>query len=88
MVFVFFTVGLVCGHGCDINLNETFTLCLSKVRLIFELEDAVSKIPVIMVKAAAEASIQDWSTAVYMKGISKVLFSHLLSYINEVGVLM
>lgn len=63
----------MCRHGCDVRFSETLTLCLSKVRLVLELEDAVRKIPVILVKTAAEASIHDWSSTPHVKGTSNLV---------------
>lgn len=56
---------------CKGRLCETFTVCMTKLRLVLELEpmgSSTCKVPVVMVKAAAEASLHDWSSFATMQG--------------------
>jgi hypothetical protein len=48
--------------------RETFTVAVPKIRVVFELEDGNHMIPVLVFKSSAEASVNDWSKQMHMKG--------------------
>ncbi|KAG8309675.1 hypothetical protein J6590_078971 [Homalodisca vitripennis] len=57
---------------CESRLSESLTVCMTKLRVVLELEPAGAlagvKVPVVMVRAAAEASLHDWSSSAHMQG--------------------
>lgn len=50
------------------RMNEIFTAAIPKLRIIFELEDSNKRVPMVLLKAATEASVHNWSKYLQMKG--------------------
>jgi hypothetical protein len=49
--------------------RQTFMIAVPKIRVVFELEDGNRRIPVLLFKSSAEASVNDWSKQMHMKGM-------------------
>jgi len=62
---------LLCGQPAfpEGRSKQTFTVAVPKVCVFFELEDGNCRIPVLLFKSSAEASVNDWSKQMHMKGI-------------------
>ncbi|XP_054272680.1 intermembrane lipid transfer protein VPS13A-like [Macrosteles quadrilineatus] len=73
------------GEG---RLCESLTVCMTKLRLVLELESPVggshntSNVPVIMLRAAAEAGLHNWSSSAHMQGEVQLQVSY---YNSNVG---
>jgi hypothetical protein len=61
---------LLCGQPSypEGRPRETFTVAVPKIRVVFELEDGIHRIPVLFFKSSVEANIKDWSKQMHMKG--------------------
>ncbi|CAH1390229.1 unnamed protein product [Nezara viridula] len=64
------------------RMNEIFTAAIPKLRIIFELEDSNKRVPMVLLKAATEASVHNWSKYLQMKGELQVQISY---YNSKVG---
>lgn len=58
----------VCRQQCLGLPSECLTACMTKLTVILQLETAVSKLPLVMVKAAAHATFKNWSTSTHVQG--------------------
>ncbi|XP_075226529.1 intermembrane lipid transfer protein VPS13A-like [Lycorma delicatula] len=59
-------------RACRPQFSEICTISAPKICVVFELESAGHKIPVVLLKTIIEASVHDWSTALHMKGELKL----------------
>ncbi|XP_068086254.1 intermembrane lipid transfer protein VPS13A [Anabrus simplex] len=59
--------------------SENFTVNIPKVRVIFEMENGIDRIPVLLFKSSIEAGIHDWSKQMHMKAEIQLQ----ASYYNE-----
>ena len=68
---MFVSESLLCGQPsfAEGRPRQTFTVAVPKIRVVFELEDGNCRTPVLLFKSSAEASVNDWSKQMHMKGI-------------------
>ncbi|XP_066901628.1 intermembrane lipid transfer protein VPS13A isoform X3 [Halyomorpha halys] len=64
------------------RMNEIFTAAIPKLRIIFELEDSNKRVPMVLLKAATEVSVHNWSKYLQMKGELQIQISY---YNSKVG---
>lgn len=47
--------------------SETFSIAVPKIRIVFEMENGMKRIPVLLLKMSAEANVHDWTKQMHMK---------------------
>jgi hypothetical protein len=77
MSYVLDILGCGCTEG---RLNESLTLSIPKIRILFELEEPNGRSPLVLLKAATESTVYNWSTSMQIKGILSILDNYFFSY--------
>nr|XP_018900199.1 PREDICTED: vacuolar protein sorting-associated protein 13A-like isoform X1 [Bemisia tabaci] len=57
---------ICCNTYCP-KLNESFTIFLPKIRVLFEVEDFSQRIPVLLLTAKFETNMKNWSSELQLK---------------------
>ncbi|XP_047103973.1 vacuolar protein sorting-associated protein 13A-like [Schistocerca piceifrons] len=50
-----------------IKLNEKFSLSVPKILVVFEMEEAAKRIPILLFRTAVDADARDWTKQLYLK---------------------
>lgn len=66
------------GRECEGRVSQSLVVSMTKLRLVLEqesatsVEGAITKVPVIVIRLAAEATLRNWSYSPQMQGVEKI----------------